>query len=980
MFSKFLVGFLIAASLFSCGLKVGESVPKNDIVELKNTKCLNQAITDIKTFFDGTAEDRQVNTAFQCISQVLMAFKNNVNGVNRDFFAPEELSYFIEQNFLKGEYSFRSGFLVEIMKLKLVFLGGSSTVFYKKDIEQLSLVIDRLRPEIVKLNAEMKIVSNHWKFETLNDQEKESQFTKAKLNSLHFFEFISKEFARSGNGYEAEHFLNLIKEIAIFAKADMSTVDNIEKGRPFLIQFKKNLVGDGTLILPADWIKVSKSLNEMYFQFLRIRYFLKPLAENQREQRWVVYQKITEDVLDLISSLLDAQKKPVLTNDQVHDLVSSVLPVFSDQTIDQQLVDSFSDIKVALLGKNKTQRDQWVPNDLNLIKSKVPILFSNIRDIFGSLTNIQKLSVLGSVSYPDFNKDEITFNSSVENLMSIFDGEYNLFFAKQFLQSLDRNKLLPGFELPQKFEGLYKSVVSLKYVLTGQQGADLKNYELKHLTQFCSRTYFHYLEYSQFIKTYSFQESKIYSGLEKLLPKLKFTINKALQFKAAKFISTNELLSLYYNLQSEHIIESKFSLATVSSVLEIMWSNIFVDANHRLSGAQLQGFDSEALDTLFSEINLFIQSGHDTAAIFNQDVRLEQSEILSRIDKLLLNSISGIQIESLTELRRVIDGPLAMTLDQNKFLRIFDLNSYQVKDVFQAQVAKTLSRLLIRSFSNNPLSVQQVKGLNLGEAQYFFDSIKNLFYDLDLISPNNTTFVASRFREANLFVNHANGDDLANFEELTDLVIHIFSGLERGNVLKQQAVQACLPPQNDPVTGHTEIAEDCLLQVYFDSENGFEAIPKFSAMKKIFTEDQNKNYYLSLLKSAGHVQNPQKNVKFGDANLFPHVVQYVEIIFAKYDLNQDDFLVKDEALLAFPVFKSTIKEMLKVIPNGNKITEAQLPGVFMYLLKYGKPPKGLAEQLKFLGFINDETKWIVQSSRLDLGVIFNFIADSLAKP
>lgn len=85
-------------------------------------------------------------------------------------------------------------------------------------------------------------------------------------------------------------------------------------------------------------------------------------------------------------------------------------------------------------------------------------------------------------------------------------------------------------------------------------------------------------------------------------------------------------------------------------------------------------------------------------------------------------------------------------------------------------------------------------------------------------------------------------------------------------------------------------------------------------------------------------------------------------------------------MLAYPVFKSTIKEMLKVIPNGSKITDAQLPGVFIYLLKYGRPPKGLGETLKFLGFINDEKQWIIQSNRLDLGIIFNFIADSLAKP
>ena len=169
------------------------------------------------------------------------------------------------------------------------------------------------------------------------------------------------------------------------------------------------------------------------------------------------------------------------------------------------------------------------------------------------------------------------------------------------------------------------------------------------------------------------------------------------------------------------------------------------------------------------------------------------------------------------------------------------------------------------------------------------------------------------------------------------------------------------------------------MNLYVQSPLGFESLPEHSGLKNLFSEEQIRTYYYSLLKSAGHVPNDEKLAIYEDVDLFPHVVQYIEMIFLKYDLNKDRILDKDEALRAFPVFRLTIKDMLKEIPNGQLIPDKSLPGVFIYLLKYGRPPKGLSETLKFLSFIGDESKWDLQASRLDLGVIFNFIADSLAK-
>ena len=67
----------------------------------------------------------------------------------------------------------------------------------------------------------------------------------------------------------------------------------------------------------------------------------------------------------------------------------------------------------------------------------------------------------------------------------------------------------------------------------------------------------------------------------------------------------------------------------------------------------------------------------------------------------------------------------------------------------------------------------------LNEVAVGYEKIRPAIVELDLIDKENTTFISSRYREANLFVSRANGDEYANFTEMHDLYIHIMSGLKR---------------------------------------------------------------------------------------------------------------------------------------------------------------------------------------------------------
>ena len=272
--------------------------------------------------------------------------------------------------------------------------------------------------------------------------------------------------------------------------------------------------------MSADWQKVTKSLHEFYFQILRIDYFLDPLTESQDVERWEIYQRMTDDLISLFSSLLEAQKKPVLTNQQIHDLVSSLLPLFSDKQISADLIESFADIKIALIGKSGSSAGQWVPADLVRIQKKLPVLFTEIQKIFKVLKQINSSGARPwKTSYEEFERLENEFNASVGRIIDILDGPYDLSAAQMFLKNIEASQILTDFKLPAKFESYYKVALSLKYMVTGVQSAEVTNPELKHIVKLLGTGYFHFLEYGDYLKPFKFQEKNLYKSFENFQPK-----------------------------------------------------------------------------------------------------------------------------------------------------------------------------------------------------------------------------------------------------------------------------------------------------------------------------------------------------------------------------------------------------------------------------------------------------------------------------
>lgn len=977
-------GWMQVILLTACGIKFGEKNIDDKKAQVQSAQCLKGSITELNLFFAGDATNDQVTNSIQCLQNVFLAFKDNIRGQNKDSFTPAEIAHFIETNFLDDGTQFSENFLFELMKLKVALFGGDSVIIKKDEIDLVVNFMARIKPDLVRINSDMKIITMKWdaSLQPADAVEKEEKFQKAKLNLFKLINRLSVEFAFQERKYEIDDLMNFVVETAKFADADPTTIDKINKAKPFFKKFKYYLIGGDSSLQGQDWIRLGMTIHEAYFQTLRVEYFLKNLTDKQVKEKWTNYQHIATDLSTLTEKLLLAKQTEVLTNEEIFDLLQPLTGLVSNFKIDQELLNQLGELKVAFLGSSAVGSSGWARTDFNTLNKKIPILFKNfseINELFDFLSLKPADSFRAQIKYEDFLLAESRLIVAVSEISEQIEQGYDINSLKSLLLNLANGAWNDSFVLPDNFESLYNMVVSAKPVLTGNASTAMTADEIKQIFKVGIRGYLNYKEFDLFVSEFNFEENSFILNLNRVWIKLTNTLLFELESKPSHVLTTSELTQLVLTLQKEKFLETKIKETSLVSLFDGLWSHVLNDPELRLMKEAQPGFNQVILAQIYNEINIWLLAQKEINELFSVKPLYLQSEIVKEISIRLESSESENLTEALKELLASIDQPISYNFNSNGFLTILsdDVGQYHFNDLKNANIARAIGRLGIRAYASELTRVQNLTGITLAEAQAGFDQLGAIAYDLDVVDPTNTGFIASRYRESNLFLSTSNGDAYAQFDELQKLVLHILSGMARADQIKKTIINKCLPPIVFEVTPDTEIEEECLLGVYSTEIDAFLGIPQFINMRENFKPDDLKLYYLSLLKAAGYIPGEKHLVHFYDADLFPHVVQYIEMIYLRHDTSHDHLLQKDEALMAFPIFKDLLAELVK---SYKQIKEEDLPGVFIYILKYGRPPSksSLAELLKFIAFIRDKDQkgWDIQSTRIDLGKIFNYIADA----
>ena len=973
----------IAITMFlsGCGFVLQEPVIKIKPVEIQGSKCLNQAVEDFKLFFAGSAQKQNMEQAVVCISQVLIAFKDNIKGNEDGIYLPEELSYFVEKNFLSPGQIIEPAFLKQIMILKKTLVGGDQSKLTAEEIIRLSDLLLTLRKPVSDLTDDMQFLLSKKPFSGMIDEDKDLYFRLQKIKISTSIQEIFGIFSRSGNSYEINDFMEFIKQAAIFAEAKTETVEAIEKTKVFVINFKINLVGGGSAIQSKDWLVIAKTLHEIFFEYLRYDYFIVKDMEATTIRRWKIYTDIALEVTDYLELILTEQQKNGLTNQQIFDLVSSAYAIFTEDVITSDLVEDADILKQFILGKKQTQAGIWKSADIDLFQKKIPTFTINTGLLLSHIDRIENsISSNTKISKADFRKIEKEFSLAVVALSDLIDGEITKTEILKILNDLNANQLIEELRITSKTEQVVNLLFSLKQVLSDSQSEQIRKDDVRRLLLFGSQILLKEYEYELFVKPYDTYTKEFNVNLKELILVTKPIILEIIKQKNSKKLTHTELTDLIYHAQFFADLPVIIPQKNIQAAVVLLISHIFRSPENRLNSGAIKPFiNQEAVQYFFAELSRSMDLQLKSFDLFKDATQLEYTQFKEIIKKSSLDiDIDSVESDMIGEIRRIHKTKYPLNFNPNGQLDFSfqPITLISHTDFYKSLLSQNAARFLIRSFSTELVNVQTLLGLTEPELQIPFKTLKPLLVNLEMIEEKNETFISSRFREANLFVLHANGDGYINFEEIHDIILHVASGLSRAAEVKPVIINKCLPPLNTATNNQTTVSEDCLLNVYWESAVGFDQVPSYLKLKDQFGVVENKKFYLGILKAAGHIVNDKKVVAFADMDLFPHVVQYIESIYKKYDSNSDGMLVKDEALIAFPVFKPTIKLVIKGISGGGLIQEEKYPGVFMYLLKYKRPPKGLGETLKFLSFIEKPELWDIKTNRLELGEILLFIAEA----
>ena len=660
---------VIALTLASCGLKLGEENKTKDTVDVQSIACIDSTITKLKLYFAGTATDDQVASSLQCLQDVFISFKENIRGDNKDAFTAKEIALFVEKNFIQDGTTFSDSFLDELMNLKVAVIGGSNKLFLKSEIDSLVNLLAVIKPDLVRLNKSMRIISFKWtsEFQPINGEFKEQQFQQAKSDFNKLIQKLSGEFAKVGNTYQIDSLLNFTKEILKLGKSETSTIDAIEKARPFIKKFKVLLIGGDVSLANSEWSRLGSTLHEGLFQLLRYQYFLKDVKDTDTDVKWNGYEKIAIDLSGLVENLLDAKETQTLTNYELFEISQSLDKIYPDIMLSLPLIESIGHIKVMLLGDSPSGRIGWSKSDFAKLRNKIPKLFSEFSILvktYEYLHNNKDPQSVWHTSQNEFESIETNTVAAVQELSELVERPYNLYYLKVLIQELSKGLFKDTLILPDNFESLFNVVLSAKTIMTGEEDNSINVSNIKLLLKVGAKAYLNFIEYDIFIAPLKTEHPEYFIHFDRVFHKLINTLELNLNLKSTKLFSTKELTHFILNLQSEKVIQTRLTESSLESMFSGFWSHILIKLEDRINGKLLPGFDSAALRQINDEVTIFLKTQNVLSQIFAANLTLTKSKLNSEMLN-RLNNTTDLQLKTgLSELSGLIKANIPLNLNQ----------------------------------------------------------------------------------------------------------------------------------------------------------------------------------------------------------------------------------------------------------------------------------------------------------------------------
>lgn len=987
---SFLVLILSFFVLSGCDSKVGESPPPVSNQEFGGAQCLDAIKPALEAFVQGTATKEELENSWDCIGSAIEKFKRYVRGRKADRYTSQELATFLETNFLdqsKNE-KISPALQAEFMKVKQVFIGGNNDLT-RGEIDKLIVLIKNFRQITVNLNPYVNVLSLKWSVSNEKSHESEVRFfEEANKEIQNTSKLLSSLIEKNGRSYKLSDFAVLMEELGVFFGEQWEFPATITKFMPIVKKVKKALAGgDEDSIAPNEWGRFTLLGSRGYVQFLRYYYFIKSVPETGSGYRLSYLSRTVEDVLSVFQDLVAEKPEGVVSRGEVTELLKTLQVVWPEFKVSDGLILELMKVKQLFFGGSI---DSFTTADFQTARLKV----SRIKFLIERF--LPYYTIYGREWSPDlydgdeakklFSESQHVLEATAREAGGLFEGSYDL---KDFANLMAESEVLyppEGGSKAEKVKAYLPLVIEAKKIFLGGSDSTLRKGNWSVLLSFAARFYTDFLYYDYFIKDQSFEHSQAISDLSLLSNQTLNIVRDLLSIKYESSLSRADINRIAQHLIYLEILPKKIKKESLDTVIGVVLNNFLTSPERRIDGYVPNMLSLSSIEILRDDLQVWLDTELFIANIsdgWEAQRGLDPKSFIDILQKTQKEpDISRALQVGLRELLISANTPVPITIDDEGRVLISNKMSpiYTAKSLSQLNLNRAVARLLLRSFVSDKGRIFDYSGASLSEMETAFKAFYPLLLDIGLMSPKNASFAAARFREANIFTPHSDGNSFASYSEFNDLVGMILSGVRVDAMLRKDLVRSCFKGSSE-VKESDSVPLSCLREAYKTAmPSAMSATPDYIQFLKAISKDRWVHYIDNVSKAAGYVPNEKKLALIEDIALVPHVIQYIEMMYSRFDKNKDGIISTQDSLRAYPAFKGILKEMAADQLKSGSIKEEDLLDLFTYILRYGKPPETLKEKLGFvLSWRGKQDKWDVWADRVQLAEILGYIADQVRK-
>lgn len=959
--------------LLSCMPKIGEKPAAVQEQQVSGVDCLPSTFDTFETFFKGDAAGNEISASFQCMDVVLDKFLKFVRGKAKDRYTTEELAKFIERNFLNSVGLSRSRQVItpalqlEVMKVKRIFLGGELQHITFEEIQQLRGILRKIRELAVSLNPAMKVLTLNWEAERLGSFAVSSNhFENSNEKFKSFIVDFTNLILRKDATYNLTDSVSLFQELEKFFGKDWQIATKLKAYLPVAQKIKKALNGgEENSIQSSEWRGFLLLGGRGYVQYLRYHYFLrKEVSEKYGAEAKISYAARTfEDTLSIFQDMVQNKTSGVLSIDEMKEVLTAFSQVWSSFKYSEGLVREFMKMKRLVLGGGT---NSWTAADFEKGQTKIAILSSTIENllpyyaVYGLGWKPEQMNSEAAARH--FAKANAALIETAQSAALLFEGDFRLTDFTAFIAEWEK---LYGGSQNQKLSRKLNQYVAIFELLKGKIFKDstgtIKKSQWMEVMKLAAQSYTKYLQYHYFVGPFAQRTEVFYPRLRSFVMDVSAFAGDLIQRMPGQMLAKSDLLKVFSELQKIGFLKD-YKNSSVNLILDLILNRISVTPEQRLKGNfRRDVLDVSRIAVLLSEMNLWMEP-----EIFYRRILPRGSQIdVERLVQVLRNhaETASTSPESKTGIQETIrvlwtTHPL-VTNEAGEVI----INSQKAMVDYSGQALSTLnlnrmiSRVFLRSFGRGLQNIQTYQGLTLSEVESAVNLLKPLLQDLGLITNISPTFVKSRFTEASIFMPHSNGDQMLSFEEAHDLITFMLSGVSHANRLKTPLLASC--GQGSSGAGGGSIAYQCLINSHYaQMPQTMGTMPQYLNYMRSTTPQEWGSYFYQVLTAAGKAPDGKQMSTLDDIDLIPHVVQYIEMLFLKFDASRDQHLDYGDIERAFPFFRTLLLDVAAPQIKDGYLAESEMFALFLYILHYGEPPSGTWSYLtKWIPWKNDSGQW-----------------------